>query len=405
MIIAALVDLGVPERVVTGAVEALPLKGFHLHFGARARSGIVATTFDVHVEGKQPERTYGAIRRMLEEAKLAAGVRARAQATFLRLAESEARVHRMPVDDVHFHEVGAVDAIVDVVGSAAALEHLGARLVVSPLPMGHGKVKARHGVLPLPAPATVECLRGLATYDAGIAFELVTPTGAAIVGAHAAGSSRWPSLAPERTGWGAGTAELEDRPNVLRAVLGVDAATASTATHVVLSANLDDATGELLAVCIEELLAHGALDAWATPITMKKGRPAYQLSAIAPSALADTVAATLLRESTSLGVRYHHVSRVERPRRMVAVKTRFGAIPVKIAEGPFGHPVRKPELDACRDAARAHGVPLRAVLEAALCASLDASAEEAPREARAARTEARTARAEGRRDRKSRARA
>src|SRR5262249_15562946 len=206
MVIAALVDLGVPRSVVEEAVDELPIAGFHLHFGVRERSGIVATAFDVHVEEEQPERTWGEIRKMLERAKLAAGVRARAIATFERLAASESRVHRMPMEEVHFHEVGAVDAIVDVVGSAAALEYLGARVVVSPLPMGHGRVKARHGVLPLPAPAVVECLRGFPTYDGGIAFELVTPTGAAIVAAHASESSRWPSMKPESTGWGAGKA-------------------------------------------------------------------------------------------------------------------------------------------------------------------------------------------------------
>jgi len=323
----------------------------------------------VHADGKQPERTYGAIRAMLDEADLPKGVRARAQATFRRLAESEAKVHRMPIDDVHFHDVGAIDAIVDVVGSAAALEHLGAELVVSPLPMGHGRIKARHGVLPLPPPAVVECLRGLPTYDGGIAFELVTPTGAAIVGAHASRSARWPSMVPERTGWGAGTAELADRPNLLRVVLGADAASSSVGTHVVLEANLDDATGEILANCIDRLLAEGALDAWAVPLTMKKGRPAFQLGAITPAALSDRIAGVMLRESTTIGVRRHEVSRVERPRRLEHVETRFGRIPVKIADGPFGPPQRKPEFDACLAAANAHGVPVREVLEAALLAA------------------------------------
>lgn len=380
MIIAALVDLGVPESVVHEIVERLPLRGFHVHFGARTKSGIVGTAFDVHVDGKQPERTYGEIRAMLDEADLPKAVRARAQATFLRLAESEAKVHRMPIDDVHFHEVGGIDAIVDIVGSAAALDYLGAELVVSPLPMGHGRVKARHGILPLPAPATVECLRGLPTYDAGIAFELVTPTGAAIVGAHAAGSSPWPTMIPERTGWGAGTADLADRPNLLRAVLGSHATGPSAGahgahgghahgTHVVLEANIDDATGELLACCIDSLLAAGALDAWAAPLTMKKGRPAYLLGALATSQLADTIAATMLRESTTLGVRRHDVTRVERPRRIEEVETRFGRLPVKVADGPYGPVVRKPELDACVAAARAHGVPVREVIEAALVAS------------------------------------
>jgi pyridinium-3,5-bisthiocarboxylic acid mononucleotide nickel chelatase len=220
MIIAALVDLGVPKKVIEDAVARMKLSGFHLHFGTRERSGIVATAFDVHLDDKQPERTWGAIRKMIELASLPAGVASHAIATFARLAASEAKVHRVSIDEVHFHEVGGVDAIVDVVGSAAALDYLGARVVVSPLPMGHGRTKARHGILPLPAPATVDCLVGLSTYDGGIAFELVTPTGAAIVGAHATESTHWPSMKPVRTGWGAGTADLPDRPNLLRAVLG-----------------------------------------------------------------------------------------------------------------------------------------------------------------------------------------
>lgn len=373
MVIAALVDLGVPEDVILDAVEALPLGGYHVHFGSRTRSGIVGTAFDVHVDDEQPERTWGAIRRILEKSKLSAGIKARALATFRRLAESEAKVHRMPIDDVHFHEVGAVDAIVDIVGSAAALEHLAAKLVVSPLPMGHGRVKARHGILPLPPPAVVECLRGLPTYDAGIAFELVTPTGAAIVGAHAEGATRWPSMKPERTGWGAGTADLADRPNLLRVVLGDETTEASAkaraATHVVLEANVDDATGELVASCIESLIAEGALDAWASPLTMKKGRPAFLLGALAERARADAIAAVMLRESTTLGVRRHEVDRVERPRRIETVATAYGPIPVKVAEGPYGPPQRKPEFDACAEAARAHRVPVREVVQAALVAS------------------------------------
>ncbi len=372
MIIAALVDLGVPEDAISSAVDRLHLSGVHLHFGTRERSGIVATAFDVHVEGKQPERTWGEIRKLIEKAKLPPGIASRAVATFERLAASEARVHRMPIDEVHFHEVGAVDAIVDVVGSAAALDYLGARVVVSPLPMGHGRTKARHGVLPLPPPAVVECLAGLPTYDGGIAFELVTPTGAAIVGAHATEATRWPSMKPERTGWGAGTANLPDRPNLLRVVLGEPVAEKGApggGTHVVLEANLDDATGELLGTNLEALLAAGALDVWTAPLTMKKGRPGHLLGAIVEASKADALATVMLRESTTLGVRRHVVDRVERPRRIEKVRTPFGTIPVKVSGGPFGPPQKKPELDACVAAAREHGVPVRQVIEAAFLAS------------------------------------
>jgi uncharacterized protein (TIGR00299 family) protein len=302
-------------------------------------------------------------------------VKARAQKTFARLAAAEAKVHKSALDDVHFHEVGAVDAIADIVGSAAALDHLGAELFVSPLPLGRGFVRAAHGVLPLPAPATVECLAGLSTYDAGVDFEFVTPTGAAIVGAHATGSHRWPSMAPERTGWGAGTADLSDRPNLLRAILGAPAAAAalaggaSHATHSVLEANVDDATGELAASWIPSLLAEGALDAWVTPIAMKKGRPGFTVAALAPIERAEAVAHAILRETTSLGVRREDITRVERPRSIEQVDTPYGRIPVKVATGPFGPPQLKPEFDACAEAARAHGVPVREVLRAASTAA------------------------------------
>jgi len=373
MIIASLVDLGVPATVVADSLALLPVQGFHLHFGTRVRSGIVGASFEVHVESAQPVRTWGGIRAMLEGSSLADGIKARALRTFRRLAEAEAKVHRMALDEVHFHEVGAVDAIADVVGSAAALDYLGAELWVSPLPMGRGYIKAAHGTLPLPPPAVVECLRGFATYDAGMEFEFVTPTGAAIVGAHASGSARWPAMAPERSGWGAGTADLKDRPNLLRAILGAPAtaqtASDGAATHVVLEANVDDATGELAASWIEALMAAGALDAWATPIVMKKGRPAITVAALAPVEHADAVAHAMLRETTTLGVRRTPVTRAERPRRTVTVETAYGPIPVKLAEGPFGPPQAKPEFDACARAARAHGVPVREVVRAASAAA------------------------------------
>jgi uncharacterized protein (TIGR00299 family) protein len=374
MTIACLLDLGVPLLVVESAIAALPIEGFHLHRGHKHRSGILATTFDVHVEGAQPERTYGAIDSMLAASSLDPEVLALARRIFRRLGEAEASVHKMPLEEVHFHEVGAVDAIVDVVGSAAALAYLGAEVVCSPLPMGRGFVRARHGVLPLPAPATVECLRGLPTYGSDLDFELVTPTGAAIVAAAASRFERWPTFAPERIGFGAGQREIPDRPNLLRVVLGTRGAveiegTSSDATHVVLEANVDDMTGELAGYAIDALLGAGAVDAWATPATMKKGRPGLVLAALAPIAQAEAVAGALLRETTSIGVRRTAVTRTERPRRVVRVATEFGTIRVKVSEGPFGPPQIKPEFDDCAAAAREHGATVREVIAAAMAAA------------------------------------
>jgi pyridinium-3,5-bisthiocarboxylic acid mononucleotide nickel chelatase len=370
MIIAALLDLGVPHAVVKGALTCLPLVGYRVEIGSRVRHGIVAASFDVHVDEVQPPRTYAGIRTMIDDSSLRASVKQRAQRTLLRLGTAEAKVHRVPIEQVHFHEVGAIDAIVDVVGSAAALDYIGATLVVSPLPMGRGFVRAAHGVLPLPAPATVECLEGLATCDGGLDFEFVTPTGAAIVGAHAARSASWPTMTPLRVGWGAGRADLTDRPNVLRAVLSVaDAAQLDRGTrftHAVLETNVDDATGELAASWIETLLSAGALDAWAVPIAMKKGRPALTIAVLATIDKADALADAMLRETTSLGVRRYDVVRSERPRHIEMVETPYGSIPVKIALGPYGPPQIKPEFDACLRASYEHGVPVREVLRVAL---------------------------------------
>jgi uncharacterized protein (TIGR00299 family) protein len=332
----------------------------------------VATTFDVHVEAPQPERTYGEIDAMLAAAPLDAKVSSLARQIFRRLGEAEAAVHRMPLERVHFHEVGAVDAIVDIVGAAAAIAFVGAEVVGSPLPMGRGFVRARHGVLPLPAPAVVECLRGVPTYGVDLEAELVTPTGAALLAATASRFERWPTLAPERVGFGAGQRELPDRPNLLRVVLGAQAAAegeAGRATHVILEANVDDLTGEVAGHAIEALFAAGAVDAWAAPITMKKGRPALTVAALAPAPQADAVAAAFLRETTTLGVRRIPVTRTERPRRTITVQTAYGPIRVKISEGPFGPPQVKPEFDDCAAAARTHGVPVREVVAAALSAA------------------------------------
>lgn len=370
MIVAALVDLGVPCAAIEASIAGLPLTGFSLGWSLRARHAIVATHFAVTEHTPQPQRNWAQIRTLLKGARLADGVRTLALRTFEHLAEAEARAHRVAVDDVHFHEVGAVDSIVDVVAAAAALDWLGAELRVSPLPMGRGLTEAAHGTLFLPAPATVECLIGHPTYDGEHAFEFVTPTGAALVGALSTPAAAWPRMTPEATGWGAGTANPSWRPNLLRAVLGEPTvAPESEGGFVLLETNLDDASGELVAYCIERLLAEGAKDAWATPITMKKGRPAIVLSALAQAPDAGRLTVTMLRESTSIGVRTTVVDRVARPREMIEVDTPYGIVPVKVAGGAFGPPQAKPEVDDCARLARQFGVPLREVILAATLAA------------------------------------
>jgi pyridinium-3,5-bisthiocarboxylic acid mononucleotide nickel chelatase len=348
-------------------VAKLGLDGYRLVLGRTMVGAIGATKFDVEVEPGQPERSYAEIDALIAGAPLDAGVRELARRIFHKLATAESRVHRVPLASVHFHEVGAVDAIVDIVGAAACIVHIGARVVCSPLPLGRGSVVCRHGALPLPAPAALECLRGVPTYDAGIDAELVTPTGAAIIASVSEEFTRWPSVAPARIGWGAGTLELPDRPNALRVVLGAPTAgREDSPSHVLLEANVDDMSGELAAHAIELLLEAGALDAWAVPITMKKGRPALTLAALAEQSLAERVADTMLRETSSIGLRRIPVTRRERPRHELEVATRFGPIPVKVSDGPWGPPQVKPEFDACARAARAANVPVREVIAEAL---------------------------------------
>jgi uncharacterized protein (TIGR00299 family) protein len=362
MTVAALVDLGVPFSVVERSLAALGVACTAVV--RRAQSGALgATHFSVSEVGPQPERPYAEIQRLLASAPLGAGVRALAERIFARLAAAEAAVHRVSLAAVTFHEVGSVDSLCDVVGAAACFDFLGARVLSAPVPLGRGHVHTAHGELPLPAPATLECLRGVPTLDAAVDFENVTPTGAAILATVAEGFVRWPAQRPERIGWGAGTRVTPGRPNALRVVLGDPIAEAhGPGALVVLEANVDDITGELAGHALAVMMRAGALDAWAAPITMKKGRPGLVLSALAPAERAEELAGVILRETTSLGVRWLPASRLERPRRSVELATRFGALTVKVSEGPYGPPQVKPEFDECERAAERAGVPVREVL-------------------------------------------
>lgn len=373
MTVAALIDLGVPLEAVQAALAPLGLVGVSVAVQPAQTGVIGGVRFVVEQPAATSERSYAEIEQLLQSAALDDDTRQRARAIFRRLAEAEAFVHRTSAEAVGFHEVGAVDAIADIVGAAAALAYLGAEVSCSPLPLGHGFVECRHGTLPLPAPATVACLRGVPTYAADVEAELVTPTGAAIVASQAQRFERWPALVPLAIGWGAGTRQLPDRPNALRVVLGerdTSQATGPDATsHCVLEVNVDDMTGELCGHAIVKLLQAGALDAWALPITMKKGRPGWLLSALCTSATTSVVEAVMLRETSSIGLRRHGVGRVERPREIIEVDTEFGKIPVKVARGPYGPAQLKPEFDACVGAAQSHDVPVRLVLAAALAAA------------------------------------
>lgn len=379
MLVAAFLDLGVPREVIESAVAATGLTGYRLELGRRDKHAIAAMAFDVIVEGEHPARDYGTIARMLAEAPLDERVRAIAERAFLRLGEAEAKIHHQPLSSVHFHEVGGVDSIVDVVAASAALAHVersGGRLGVSlgALPVGTGTARGAHGAIPVPAPAALELTIGLPVRDPafapGVRGELVTPTGAALIRAFVellpSSLGRWPSFVPRAIGYGAGKKDFPDRANVVRLVLGDQPMGSPALTHTVLEANVDDATGEVAAIAIEALLEAGALDAWAQPITMKKGRPALTIAALAPSDRAEAIAHVLLAQTGSLGVRRRDVSRIERKRRFVEVETPYGRVRVKIADGDGLPIVVHPELDDCRARAQERGVPVREVIRSAI---------------------------------------
>jgi hypothetical protein len=394
MMLGALVDVGVPESVIREALAKIPLDGYSLRFERVMRGALAGTKaiVDVHAHahahadehrrdghghghghahlGDHPHRHYAEIRAMLEG--LPSVVKARARAIFDRLAAVEAKLHGTTVDEVAFHEVGAVDSIVDIVGAAAGLAWLNpARVVVRRVPLGSGAVKTAHGMLPVPAPATMALLAeaGALVEDGGLAVELTTPTGAAILAASANAYGPPPAMRVRATGWGAGDRELADRPNLLRLVVGDDEPAAESAEIVEIAANVDDMNPELYEPLLAALFAAGAVDAWLTPIVMKKGRPAITVSALAPVAAAPSVRAALLAESTTLGVRWRTLARETLARRIVEVDTRFGRVAVKLGErdGVVTHVA--PEYESCRTRASEAGVPTRSVWAAALAAA------------------------------------
>jgi uncharacterized protein (TIGR00299 family) protein len=334
------------------------------------------THLDVVVEPHDHEHGHGHGRRLAEILRLvaASGLAPRAKeaarAVFQRIGEAEARVHGVSVEEVHFHEVGAVDSIVDVCGAAVVLDLLGGpRVVARPPELGHGFTKTAHGRLPVPPPAVLELVKGLPVRPGGPPGEAVTPTGAAILAVLAEVTDDAPLLVPRRTGVGIGTVRWPDRPNVLRMTLG-EARGAGAAESQVweLAANLDDATGQMVARAIDAALEAGALDAWAAPCTMKKGRPGLLVGALAATPARDAVARAIARETTTLGVRFRPVERLELARAHDTVETAYGPIRVKVGRLGGETLQAQPEHDDCLAAAKANGVPLKNVLYAAIAA-------------------------------------
>ncbi len=367
MFLAACLDLGVEVASLERELSKLGPLGFSLKVRRTFEASIAGLHVDVELEGEQPhERSYVDIVRMIDASALGPRVKDAAKKVFLAIGEAEAHVHHKPLEEIHFHEVGAVDSIVDICGAAICLELLGwPRLLSLPPPAGSGTAKTVHGIVPLPAPATLEVMRGRTLRPSGPG-ERTTPTGAGLVAALADEIDRMPELVVEKVGYGVGTRRWEDAPNVVRAVLGRAVKGHATEAGLLVEANLDDASGQLIARAIEALLEAGAADAWATPMVGKKGRPGHVVSALCGAESFEAVRRAFVTETTTLGVRVSRHERRPLDRELREVTTRWGIVRVKLGL-EAGEVVNvAPEHDDCLALARAHGVPLKRVLQAAL---------------------------------------
>ena len=377
MFCAALLDLGAPLVLFQESILSLSLpEKVHLKTEKTVRGGLAGTRFIVeesghhhhHDHGHHHGRNWAEIRDLLKKSKLAPAVRDSALAMFQRIAEAEAKLHGVPVETVHFHEVGAVDSIVDLVCAAAGIHHLKVTEVTASVPVdGTGTIQCAHGKFPLPAPATAEILRGIPIRQLDVPHELTTPTGAAILVHFAKKFGILDSFSAEKIGYGLGTRDLPDRPNVLRAFLGKSdpAGGAKTDTVVEIRTHLDDITGEHLAHAIDRLMAEGALDAAASTLVMKKGRPGHLLTVLALPADAEKLASIVLRETTAFGLRMERVERRTLRREQKTVQTAHG--PVRVKLGYLGDQLVQihPEDDDCRRLATAAGVSPAVIASAA----------------------------------------
>ncbi|MSQ47095.1 MAG: nickel pincer cofactor biosynthesis protein LarC [Deltaproteobacteria bacterium] len=366
MMVGALLHLGVSLETIREELSKLPLSGYHLRQTGREQSGIQAVKFHVEVHDPLHERSFRAIARMLRDSPLNPSVQETALRIFTVLAEAEGRVHGVATDAVHFHEVGAIDSIVDIVGTAVGLQALGIeRVYVSPLPMGTGFVSSRHGVLPIPGPATVELLKGWPVRLEDGGAEMVTPTGAAIVAA-VGHHGVLPPVQVSAIGYGAGERTLPDRPNLLRIMLGDTSEDTRDEPLLVLETNIDDLNPEFYEYVMERLFAAGARDVVVAPIQMKKNRPGILLWVLCDPGEREQLSGIIFAETSTLGIRSYPVTRTALRRDVQEVTTVYGTVRVKVAYTPDGRVRRAPEYEDCKRLARERAVPLTLVYEAAL---------------------------------------
>lgn len=366
MTLGAFIDLGVPVSWLKDRLEKIPLSGFDLSVATVSRNGIQAKSVDVRVIDEVHSRNYAEIISMIEKSSLSLNIQQMSLDIFEKIADAEAAIHGCPKENVHFHEVGGIDAVVDIVGTALCVDYLGiTRIISSKIPLGRGFVSCQHGTLPVPAPATLGILKGVPVFGTQISQELVTPTGAAIVVALAESFEEIPDMIIEKTGYGAGKRELKPIPNLLRIITGKAFAHQKDAITVVETC-IDDMNPELYGFLMDRLFENGALDVYWIPIFMKKNRPGTMVQVLCPEDCREIVIDCILSETTSLGVRYYDAKRRVLDRESVLMETAYGEITVKRIVAPNGSVRLAPEYEVCRKIALEKNIPIRIVYDTIL---------------------------------------
>jgi pyridinium-3,5-bisthiocarboxylic acid mononucleotide nickel chelatase len=367
MILGSLLDLGLSLDALSDELSKLNIQSFKLSARKVHKLNIAATKFEVETKHEPAHRGYPVIEKIINESRISSNVVERATRIFYRLAEAEAKVHGTTLDRVHFHEVGAVDAIVDIVGACVGLEQLGVQEVyASALNVGRGSVESAHGVLPVPAPATTELLKGIPIYSNQVGGELVTPTGAAILSTLCQGFGELPPFKIEKVGYGAGTRDNAEAPNVLRVFQGEmlgklqrGAGVEAESTVLVVEANIDDMNPQIYGHLQERLFALGVLDIFACPVQMKKNRPGILVTVVTPEALLEEVSDVFFRETTTIGIRFHEAQRKTLERQVEVIESEFGKVNVKVSTLNGKIVNFSPEYEDCRRIATQQSVPYK----------------------------------------------
>jgi uncharacterized protein (TIGR00299 family) protein len=364
MILGALIALGVQVDWLKDALHSMPLDRFDLSVADTARNGISAKSVSVHLLDEGESRNYYQIKSLIEQSPFSDNVKVKSLEIFKKIAEAESRIHNAPLDKVHFHELGGVDALVDIVGSALCIEYLDITDVISShLPMGTGFTVCRHGKIPLPAPATVQILKGVPVYGTDIPFELVTPTGAAIIAVLASSFGPVPKMQIVDTGYGAGRRDLEAHPNLLRVMKGIREKEYNKDEVIMVETSIDDMNPEIFGFLIDRLFEDGALDVLLIPVFMKKNRPGTMVQALCEKHSLKTIIGRILSETTSTGVRYYEVKRAKLERKTVTIKTSCGQVQAKVVIHPDGTERVAPEYEACKKIALEKNIPVRIVYD------------------------------------------